>query len=96
MNNIVLSKKEIRVLKALHILGFEYIARDNDEDSLLFAYYSKPVKKQSYWHHNEDTTWSFIDHSYCIDSYLFSFIQFEDEKPTVIKDLLKTKGAIRL
>lgn len=92
MGNTRLSKKEIRILNALDVLGFKYIARDNDEGSLLFAYYTKPIKKQSYWHHNEDTTWSFIDHSYCIDSYLFPFIQFEDEQPVVIKNLLKEKG----
>ena len=75
---VELTGHEIAVLEALKVLGFEWIARD--ENDILYAYGSKPIKRSieygavgNWCHLNKD---------------LFNFITFEDEEPTNIDELL--------
>ena len=83
-----LSKKEIEVLKALKVLDFEWIARDQDNE--LYAYVSKPIKKVAYFdgYGGKNTS---------LEKVLFPFITWEDEEATSIDELLNhvenTEGA---
>ena len=77
--NIELTAREIEFLKALKVLGFSWIARDEDDE--LYAYVSKPTKK-SFSH---SSTFS----SFFLDEDLFSFITWEDEEATSIDEMLK-------
>lgn len=73
-----LSEKEIEVLKALKVLGFSWIGRD--ENGELYAYDSKPIKN----------TFSYVlDGWLHLDKDLFSFISWEDEEATNVDELLK-------
>lgn len=80
--DVELTEHEIEVLKALKVLGFEWIARDCD--NTLFAYVSKPFKKGAYFEGNGGNNTG-------LEKDLFEFISWEDEEPTSI-DELKIKG----
>ena len=85
MNNIVLSKKEIRVLKALDVLGFEYIARDKGGN--IFAYCSKPIKASEVWFFHSDIHPDEMQ-TFKLKRDLFSFVDWKDKEPTNILNLL--------
>lgn len=80
-SKISLSKLEYELLKYYIEHGYQYIARDDSE--VLFAYDTKPDKMQYQWKSTENIKEiNFYD--------LFSFIKWEDEEPTNIKELLET------
>ena len=76
---VELTTQEVEALKALKVLGFNWIARD--ENDILYAYGSKPIKRSveygavGIWCH--------------LNTDLFSFITWQDEEPTSIDELLK-------
>lgn len=74
--------KEIEILKALKVLGYEWLARD--ENGELYAYYDKPTKDHNY------IFW--MDDYHCFltnGDTLFNFVKWADEEPTNIDNLLK-------
>ena len=74
---------EIDVLKALKTLGYEWLARDKDDE--LNAHKIKPNK-------NNETFWATkLYLTTRIDNNLFTFIKWSDEEPTKIDDLLKER-----
>jgi len=75
---VSLTEHEIESLKALKVLGFNWIARDKNNE--LCAYNSKPTKNSFEY----DT----FDHLYYLKKYLFTFITWQDEEPTNIEELL--------
>jgi hypothetical protein len=75
-----LTEREIEILKALQTLGHEWLARDLNGE--LFAFGDKPKKMTRVW------ITEFNRAAY-IDKHLFTFIKWEDEEPTKIKELLK-------
>lgn len=75
-----LTEREIEVLKALHTLGHEWLVRD--KDNRLFAYRHKPSKRNIAW-------FRFGSPTILVDENLFTFITWEDDEPTNIKELLK-------
>ena len=78
---IKLSRLEYEILKLSEKEGYKYIARD--EDGELCTFQSEPKKLNIAWG--------------CCDAYielplfkkLFQFIQWEDEEPTSIKEVLE-------
>lgn len=78
---IQLTKEQIKILKALKTLGFNWIARDKDDD--LYAYNTKP-KKLIY-------SWSIGSSATLLDflTVEFDFIKWSDDEPTNIDELLK-------
>lgn len=80
--DVELTEHEIEVLKALEVLGFNWIARDCD--NTLFAYVSKPFKKGAYFECNGGNNTG-------LEKDLFEFVSWQDEEPTSI-DELKKKG----
>ena len=66
------------IFKALKLLGFNYIARDNDED--LIAYKSKPIKGSLWWFDEKDDD---ID----LNKDDFKLIKWEDKEPFEIPTL---------
>lgn len=74
-----LSEKEIEVLKALKVLGLNWIARD--EDNILYAYDSKPIKSS--------LGYDILGNWFHLNKDLFSFITWQDEEATNIEELLK-------
>ena len=73
-----LTAQEIEVLKALKFLGFEWIARDSDDE--LYAHISKPNKNSF--------SYGKLDHSCYLNKDLFKFVTWEDEEATEIEELL--------
>jgi len=75
---VKLTTQEIEVLKALKVLGFEWIARD--EDKLIYAHSTKPKKG----------TKQYVPtfHYFLLEKSLFDFISWEDEEPTNVEELL--------
>ena len=78
---IELTDKEIEILKALKVLGFKYLARD--EYVYLYAYNEKPLKNTA------RNLWLLIDGEYVKFNNGFNFIKWTDKEPTNIDDLLK-------
>lgn len=77
---IELTKEQIKILKALKTLGFNYIARDKDYD--LYAHMNKPHKDNIEW--NNDSSLMPLDFL----TVGFDFIKWSDDDPTKIDDLL--------
>ncbi len=75
-----LTKLEFELLKFWHKQGYKYIARDRD--NTLFIYKDKPSKLVEYWAN--------LYHYSLDDSFrnLFEFVEWSDEQPTSIKDVL--------
>lgn len=65
-----------------NIDGYEYIARD--KNNKLFIYYDKPDKYESAWDDMDDTVEDF-----CAFDHLFQMVQWSDDEPWKIEDLLK-------
>lgn len=80
-----LSEREIEVLKALDVLGYKYIARN--ESGNIFAYWSKPVKDGGLWFFNNTVHPDELGTSH-LKRYLFSFVDWKDKEPTSIQELL--------
>ena len=78
-----LTEEERIILKNINE-HFEYIARN--EDNRLYLYEKKPRKIDYGWQMNDDKAY-FVDF-YMYDN-LFQFIQWGDEEPYLIEDLLK-------
>ena len=78
-----LTEEERIILKNINE-HFEYIARN--EDNRLYLYEKKPRKIDYGWQMNDDRAY-FVDF-YMYDN-LFQFIQWGDEEPYLIEDLLK-------
>ena len=84
-----ISQKEKKILKALHILGVRYIARDID--LTLCGYDSLPYKEENAW--NSDGIWlDFIDLPCFSRETDFKYIRWEDKKPFDIKAFLEGEG----
>lgn len=77
-----LTDKEVEVLKELNTLGFNWIARDYDDE--LNAFTRKPKCRYEMWYAEKGYS-NLINN----DKTLFSFIQWIDNEPTKIDDLLK-------
>ena len=73
------SVEQKEIFKALKVLGFGWIARD-DIDNALFAYDEKPIKKGGYWIAGTDGSICDIDRK-------LDFIKWEDEEPFGIPEL---------
>ena len=72
--------EEKEILKALKVLGFGWIARDNNSNiNFLYAFSVKPYKKHNVWI-NEDRI-------YTLNEKLFSFIKWEDKEPFEIPNI---------
>ena len=83
--NFELSKVEYEVLKYFYREGRRYIARDKNNE--LFLYKNSPIKSVDQWIIDRDGSWDF---TYLKPfENLFSFIKWEDMKPTPIQDILK-------
>jgi hypothetical protein len=67
------------VFKALKVLGFNWIARD-DNGNMLMAYDEKPIKAGRYWGVN-------LGEYACDIAYDFDFIKWEDKEPFEIPEL---------
>lgn len=82
---VKISKKEYETLKSLDD-RWKWIARDlvGDDGGDLFAYSEKPYKS----YHMKDWGGRFI-RWLSIDNYLFQFIQWEDEEPYNIQELIE-------
>lgn len=78
-----LTEEERIILKNINE-HFEYIARN--EDNRLYLYEKKPRKIDYGWQMNDDRAY-FVD--FCMYDNLFQFIQWGDEEPYLIEDLLK-------
>lgn len=81
--DLQLTAQEIEVLKALKVLGLNWLVRDEDGD--LYTHRIKPCKKCIYWSSDSD---EFVK----IDSSLFTFITWQDEEQTSIDELLDYKN----
>jgi len=75
-----LTKHEVQILEALQTLGYKWLAKDQDGE--LFAYINKPKKLNSVW----------LDEIIAetrIYENLFSFIEWKDNEPIEIEEMLK-------
>jgi len=75
--------RQKEVFKALKLLGFNWIARDDIDDALL-AYDEKPRKKGGYWVVGEEDYTCDITYDFAFD---FDFIKGEDKEPFKIPEL---------
>lgn len=76
---IPLSKLEYELLKYYIERGFQYIARDSDYN--LYAYNTKPYKRQKQWGPTRNIKRIHFDDC-------FKFVKWEDEEPYSIKYIL--------
>lgn len=79
---IKLTRLEYGILN--HILNntdYSYIARDRD--GRLFIYEDKPCKTANYWNCSDVSIFNYFDD-------LFQFVQWKDEEPRAIKDILES------
>ena len=83
------SPKEKKILKALYMLGFIYVARD--KNSTLCVYTSLPNKDKVGWYCAGHRL-SFVDLPYFGKEVDFKYIRWEDEKPFDIKAFLDGEG----
>lgn len=65
-----------------NIKGYKYIARD--KNNKLFVYYGKPYKYKSEWDYSDETYEKFL-----LFDHLFQMVQWTDDEPWKIEDLLK-------
>lgn len=66
---------------------YQWIARDKD-GGFLCVFNNKPTKHEDkYWYFDDDTNCSFV--SIEVFQHIFQSIQWEDDKPKYIPDLLK-------
>ena len=79
----ILTPEERKIAEALQVLGFPYMARDMGTN-FLYAYKNKPQKTS--------TCWSVAGYFFIIDASLFPSIQWTDEEPTKISDLLEVES----
>lgn len=77
-----LTDREIEVLKVLSLLGYEWLARDENDG--LYTYVGKPEKRTNcnYWNGASLVRLRKIES-------LFKFVKWTDDEPTKIDDLLK-------
>lgn len=82
---IKINQKEYDVLKGLNV-KWEWMARDSarSDSENLFLYLEKPYKDYVTGVWSTDSNRVFVD-----DDYLFRFIQWEDEEPCNIDDLVR-------
>lgn len=78
---------EFALLKNYYDKKYRYVARDRN-DSLYF-YKNCPVKKQDYWADPEHEGYNYT--KFVIEPFvdLFNFIEWEDDEPFVIEEILK-------
>lgn len=81
---IKLSTLEHELLKHLYKTGYSYIVRDGSNS--VYAYEKRPCRNNLYWspgdvNHNDDISLYRL-------SYLFQFLKWSDEEPTLIQDVL--------
>lgn len=71
---------EREMLKRFKTVGYSYVARDSSGD--VYIYNNKPDKFETYWSNGscDNSLYDFDD--------LFQFVQWEDEEPTKIGDVL--------
>ena len=80
-----LSKVEHELLRHLYKKGYLCIVRDGG--NRVFAHKCYPFKDNPYWKLNKTDPIDFINFQDL--SYLFQFVQWSDEKPTSIKEVLE-------
>ena len=78
---MVLEETELKILKALYNDGYRYLARD---DCRLYAFRSKPLKKEDEWYDDTPLNWANLGYV----KVLFPHIKREDKEPTSIERLL--------
>jgi hypothetical protein len=76
---VKLSKFEHEYLKVAKKEGFNFIARDKNNN--LYLYSNKPWKDKIDWDYEDRTTPVFAE--------LFKFVKWENESPMLIEELLK-------
>ena len=76
---VKLSKFEYEYLKVAKKEGFNFIARDKNNN--LYLYSNKPWKAENDWDYEDRTTPVFAE--------LFKFVKWENESPMLIEELLK-------
>ncbi len=76
------TEEQKEIFKALKVLGFNYIARDKQENALV-AHQEKPTKLSNchYWGMNDDSRVSELDIN------LFPFITWNDDEPFEIPEV---------
>ena len=82
---IKITKLEFEILKWLDKEGYKFIVRGNWGN--LLAYDSKPEKKISSWVSKNESK-NLFENLFGFKE-LFQFVQWEDEEPTSIQDVLK-------
>ena len=83
-----ISQKEKEILKALYMLGFRYVARD--ENSLLHCYETLPHKEDGVW--SSDNWFNLGQVPIFKKETDFQYIRCEDKKPFDIKAFLECEG----
>lgn len=80
---VKLSRLEYEILKHVQKEGFNFITRNNCGNSVIHE--NKPIK------HDGSIGWGTTSKSYMLYAFngLFSFVKWEDEKPTSIKEVLE-------
>ncbi|MGR5624675.1 hypothetical protein [Thomasclavelia ramosa] len=76
---VKLSKFEYEYLKFAKENGYNFIARDKNNN--LYLYSNKPWKAENDWDYEDRTTPVFAE--------LFKFVKWENESPMLIEELLK-------
>lgn len=76
---VKLSKFEHEYLKIAKENGYNFIARDKNNN--LYLYSNKPWKAENDWDYEDRTTPVFAE--------LFKFVKWENESPMLIEELLK-------
>lgn len=79
---IILTDEERTILENID-KKYNYIARD--KDGWLYLYENKPKKFSSLWEYDEYSTC--VD--FCVFKHLFKFVDWKNEYPYNIKDLIK-------
>lgn len=79
-----LSKVEYELLRHLRKKGYSYIVRDGSNS--VYVYEKRPCRINLYWspddvNHNDDISLYRL-------SYLFQFLKWSDEEPTLIQEIL--------
>lgn len=78
---ITISTDEKTILRNLQD-DFKWIARDSS--NRLYIYKEKPIKRESAWYDETNMSYSFN-----LYAHLFQFVQWEDDEPYSIEELLK-------
>ena len=89
IKRIPVTEKEKEILKALYILGFRYVARD--ENLHLYCYETLPYKEEGAW--SSDNHWFNLKNIPSFKQEIdFQYIGCEDENPFDIKAFLEGEG----